>query len=70
MMQKIEWTKDKIVCLPTNELRAVSRSTNPSGKFWQELVWARDELDRRSKARRIRFLGSNDQPSDELGEQP
>lgn len=42
-------TKEQIVSLPTRELRAIVRSTSPSGRFWLELVWAKDELARKSK---------------------
>jgi len=44
-------TKDQIATLPTAELRAVVRSTNPTGRYWLELQWARDELARRAEAR-------------------
>lgn len=40
-------TKEQIQMLPTRELLAIERSTNPNGKFWLELSWARDELARR-----------------------
>jgi hypothetical protein len=44
-------TKEQVQTLPTNELRAILRSTNPAGKFWLEMVWASDEMDRRSRRR-------------------
>ena len=44
------WTQEKIASLPTEDLLAIVRSTNPAGKFWLELVWAQDELDRRNAA--------------------
>lgn len=37
-------SKEAIQSLPTRELRAIIRSTNPSGLFWQQVVWAKDEL--------------------------
>jgi hypothetical protein len=45
-------TKDWIVSMPIAELRAIARSTSPVGRFWQERLWARDELaHRNAKAR-------------------
>lgn len=42
-------TKTQIVTLTTGELRAIVRSTRPDTDFFQfELMWARDELARRS----------------------
>jgi hypothetical protein len=42
-------TKTQIVTLPTAELRAIVRSTKPDTDLFQhELMWARDELARRS----------------------
>lgn len=43
-------TKQQILGLDTPSLRAIVRSTNPAGRFWLEMIWARDELARR-KAR-------------------
>ncbi len=43
-------TKEQIQALPSRELIAITRSTNPSGKLWLELTWARDELARRDAA--------------------
>jgi hypothetical protein len=40
-------TIEQIQTLPIRELRAIVRSTNPAGKFWLEMTWARDELARR-----------------------
>ena len=40
-------SKEQIGALTNSELLAIVRSTNPAGKFGQELVWARDELKRR-----------------------
>jgi signal transduction histidine kinase len=39
--------KEALISLPNDRLRAVVKSTSPSGRFWLELVWARDELARR-----------------------
>ena len=40
-------TKEQIIGLDTKSLKAIVRSTNPCGSFWLELIWARDELNRR-----------------------
>lgn len=43
-------TKTQIVTLTTPELRAIVRSTRPDTELFQfELMWARDELARRSR---------------------
>jgi hypothetical protein len=56
-------TKDQIVSLPSETLRAITRSTNPAGvyclesssaewvTYWLQLIWARDELARRISQR-------------------
>jgi hypothetical protein len=43
-------SKDQITALPTRELIAIVRSTNPNGRFWLELVSAKDEIARRNRA--------------------
>ncbi len=43
-------TKEQIQSRNARELRAISRSCNPAGKYWLERVWALDELARRRKA--------------------
>jgi hypothetical protein len=40
-------SKDQIDNLPLTELEAVVNSTNPTGRYGQEFIWARDELARR-----------------------
>jgi hypothetical protein len=47
-------TQTQITMLPTRDLIAIVRSTNPNGRFWLELVWAKDEIARRNIARRNR----------------
>jgi hypothetical protein len=49
-MQKL--TKTQIIALPTEDLRAIVRSTNPDGDLKIELSWARDELERRQSRQR------------------
>ena len=44
----MKMTQDQIKALRTSELRVIVRSTNPTGKFAAEVVWAREELKRRS----------------------
>lgn len=43
----MDMTKEQIETLRTRELIAIVRSTSPTGRFWLQLVWARDELARR-----------------------
>lgn len=43
-------TREAIQCLPLVELRAIVATTNPRGKYWLELVWAKDELARRKRS--------------------
>lgn len=45
-MTKI-WTETEIKSLPTDDLVAIVRSTNPKGSLHLELSWAREELKRR-----------------------
>ena len=40
-------TKTQLITLPTDELKAIVRSTKPEGTFWVELKWVREELRRR-----------------------
>jgi hypothetical protein len=40
-------TKEAIESLCSSELRAIVRSTDSRGRFWQQLIWAQDELGRR-----------------------
>jgi len=40
-------TRIEIQTLPTRTLTAIVRSTSPTGRFWLQLVWAKDELERR-----------------------
>jgi hypothetical protein len=42
-------TKEQIQTLRSSELHAIVRSTNPAGRFWQQMVWARDELARHAR---------------------
>ncbi len=44
-------TREAIQCLPIVELRAIVATTNPRGQYWQQLVWAKDELARRNRSR-------------------
>lgn len=48
----MQMAKAEIQSLSTRTLIAIVHSTSPVGQFWQQLVWARDELARR-KARRL-----------------
>lgn len=41
------WTRERIVALPTSDLKAIVRSTNPNGALWVECMTARTELARR-----------------------
>jgi hypothetical protein len=43
----MHFTQQQIQMLPTRALLAIVRSTNPTGKFWLEYTYARDELARR-----------------------
>lgn len=40
-------TKDQINALSSDQLRAIIRTTKADGSFWQQLSWARDEMERR-----------------------
>ena len=40
-------TKDEIVALTTKALKSLVATTNPTGRFAAEVVWAKAELDRR-----------------------
>jgi hypothetical protein len=42
-------TSEAMQSLPTTALRAIVNSTSPTGRFWLQLVWAKDELARRSR---------------------
>lgn len=45
------WNKNEIVVLPTEDLWAIVRSTNPmTERFCNELCWAKNELRRRGYA--------------------
>lgn len=51
-MADTNWTpprlsREQIRSLPSDDLRAIVRSTNPAGSLWVELVAARSELERR-----------------------
>lgn len=54
------WTKEQIQTLSAAELRAIARSTvsTSCSSYWQEAVWARDEIARRNRLRNER-LGKN-----------
>ncbi len=41
-------TKQQIQSLETKQLKAIINSTNPTGKFAAEVVWAKEELEKRS----------------------
>jgi hypothetical protein len=43
-------TQTQITTLQTRDLIAIVRSTNPNGRFWLELVWAKSEIARRNRA--------------------
>lgn len=43
------FSREHVISLPTSELRAIDRSTNPSGRYWMHLAWARTELARRGE---------------------
>jgi hypothetical protein len=42
-------TKQQIKELEIYELRAIVNSTNPTGKFAAEVVWAKEELNKKEK---------------------
>lgn len=42
-------TKEQIEALSTKELQAIIASTASTGRYWQQLLWARDEMQRRYK---------------------
>ena len=42
-------TKDQIDALPSRQLWAIVHSTSRLGAYWQQLVWAREELQRRRR---------------------
>jgi len=46
-MTKTQWTRERIVALPTNELQAITLSTNPATLWSAQVEWARQELQRR-----------------------
>lgn len=48
-------SREQIACMPSHELQAIVRSTNPAGKYWLEYQMACDELARREAehARRV-----------------
>jgi hypothetical protein len=50
------WTKLRIETLPSKDLGAILRSTNPNGKFEREYRWARDELLRRAAPDMLKLL--------------
>jgi len=41
-------TRTEIQTLPTSTLIAIVRSTSPTGRYWLQLVWAKDEMERRA----------------------
>ena len=44
-------TKEQIAQLTAKELSAIIKSTNRYGRFAQELIWAKQEADRRIRSR-------------------
>lgn len=40
-------TQAQIQGLANDQLSAIDRSTNPSGRYWMQLAWARTEMARR-----------------------
>lgn len=54
-------THEQIKALPTDKLRSIVASTNPTGTFAAEVVWARAELNARARAKVLKMAAEHEE---------